>query len=149
MAARSKPDEVADEDLAAPDRPVRPIARAVVDRAHGRPLEAVLGEAGRQMGMVVLHARQLHAVELERERRGGVVGVQVVGEQLGAQREEALEVVDSLAVGDQRGYCSRSPMWWLTHARAPRATQNVALSWPPHASSGRRAATGSSMLAGT
>ena len=48
--------EVADEDLSAPDRAVGAVARAVVDRSDGRALEAVLGEARGQMGVVVLDA---------------------------------------------------------------------------------------------
>ena len=40
-------------------------------------------------------------------------------------------------------------MWWLIQARRPRARQNAAFCWAPHASSGRGAASGRSMLAGT
>ena len=82
-ATRSKRDEIAHEDLAAPDRAVGPVARAVVDRADGRPLEAVLREAGGEVRVVVLDARQLDAVELERVGRRGVVGMQVVGDERG------------------------------------------------------------------
>ena len=51
-------DEIADEHLPAPDRAVRPVPRAVVDRADGRALEAVLGEARGEVGVVVLDARR-------------------------------------------------------------------------------------------
>ena len=81
--------EVADQHLAAPDRAVRPVARAVVDRTHRRALEAVLGEARRQVRMVVLDARQLDPVELERVGGRGVVGVEVVGDELGPQARTA------------------------------------------------------------
>ncbi len=40
-------------------------------------------------------------------------------------------------------------MWWPTHARAPRATQNVLLSSAPQASSGRSAAGSSGSGRGT
>ena len=40
-------------------------------------------------------------------------------------------------------------MWWPTQARSPLATQKVLLSSAPQASSGRGAATGSSIAAGT
>ena len=93
--------EVADEDLSTPDRAVGAVARAVVDRSDGRAFEAVLGEARGQMGVVVLDAREVRAVQLEGERRRGVVGVQVMRDQLGPQREQALEMADPLPVGEQ------------------------------------------------
>ena len=40
-------------------------------------------------------------------------------------------------------------MWCPTQARPPLATQNVLFSSAPHASSGRAAATGSGVPAGT
>ena len=40
-------------------------------------------------------------------------------------------------------------MWWLTHARRARATQNVLFSSAPHASTGRRASSGSRRAPGT
>ena len=95
-------DEIAHEHLSAPDRPVAAVPRAVVDRADGRPFEAVLRKACGEVRVVVLDARQLDAVELERVGRRGVVGVQVVGDERGLQREQPLEVLDALAVGEQR-----------------------------------------------
>ena len=50
---RSKPAQVAAQQLAAPDRAVGAVAGAVVDRARRR-LDAVLGEARREVGVVVL-----------------------------------------------------------------------------------------------
>ena len=86
--------EVAHEDLAAPDGAVGAIARAVVDRPDGRALESVLGKARGQVCVVVLDAGQLRTFEIEREGRRRVVGMEVAGDQLGAQREEALEMPD-------------------------------------------------------
>ena len=74
--------QVADEHLTAPDRPVRAVAGAVVDRSHCRALEPVLGETGGEVGVVVLDARQLDVVELEGVGRRRVVRVQVVGDEL-------------------------------------------------------------------
>ena len=94
--------QVADQDLAAPDRPVRPVARAVEDRADRRALDAVLGEARGEVRVVVLDADQLQAVALERVGGRRVVGVEVVGDDLGRDREQPLEVLDPLPVGEQR-----------------------------------------------
>ncbi len=61
------------------------------------PRLAVLGQAGGEVGVVVLHADELDAVALERVLRREVLGVQVVGDDLGLDREQPLEVLDALA----------------------------------------------------
>ena len=53
-----EPAQVAGEQLAAPDGAVAAVARAVEDRADRRPGLPVLGQAGRQVGVVVLDARR-------------------------------------------------------------------------------------------
>ena len=65
--------QVAVQQLAAPDRAVGPVAGAVVDRADRGLRLAVLGEAGGEVGVVVLHADVLDAVALERVRGRQVV----------------------------------------------------------------------------
>ena len=86
--------EVAAQQLAAPERPVGPVAGAVEDERERRALLAVLGEAGGRVRVVVLDADEL-AVLLERPLRREVLGVEVVGDDLGLDaehREVELEV---------------------------------------------------------
>ena len=97
-----KPPHVADQQLAAPDGAVGPVAGAVEDRADRRARLAVLGEARRQVRVVVLHADELDAVALERVLGRQVLGVQVVGDDLGRDREQPLEVLDPLGERAQR-----------------------------------------------
>src|SRR6266511_3391880 len=66
--------EVAAEELAAPERPVRPVARAVEDERERRPLLPVLGEAGGCVRVVVLHPHGLRLL-LERPLRRQVLGM--------------------------------------------------------------------------
>ena len=84
MARSREPPKAADEQLAAPRRAVEAVTRAVVDRPDRGPRLAVLGEAGREVGVVVLHAQMLDAVALQRVARRRVVGVEVVDHELGS-----------------------------------------------------------------
>ena len=84
--------EAAEQELAAPDRAVGAVAGAVVDRAE-RLGRAVLGEHRREVRVVVLDA-DVVAVALERVLGRQVLRVQVVGDDLGLDREQPLEVRD-------------------------------------------------------
>ena len=88
--------EVADQQLAAPDRAVGAVAGAVVDRPDRRAALAVLGQARGEVGVVVLDADVLDALARQRVGRRQVVGVQVVGDDLRRDREQPLEVRDAL-----------------------------------------------------
>ena len=57
----------------------------------------MLGEARGEVRVVVLDADELDAVALERVRGREVVGVQVVRDDLGRDREQPLEVRDPVA----------------------------------------------------
>ena len=86
--------EVAAQQLAAPERPVGAVAGAVEDERQRRAGLAVLGQARGGVRVVVLHADELRVL-LERPLRREVVGVEVVGDRLGAHaehREVQLEV---------------------------------------------------------
>ncbi len=63
---RVEPAQVADQDLAAPDRAVGAVAGTVEDRADGGPGLAVLGQAGGEVRVVVLDGDELDALALER-----------------------------------------------------------------------------------
>ena len=53
--------EIAQQELAAPDGAVGAVAGAVPADADDRPIGAVLGQAGGQVGVVVLHGHQRQA----------------------------------------------------------------------------------------
>ena len=91
---------ISDQQLAAPDRAVGAVAAAVEDRADGGARLAVLGEARREVRVMVLHPDQLDAVALERVLGRQVLRMQVVGHDLGRDREQPLEVLDPL--GERR-----------------------------------------------
>ena len=93
--ARSQPREPADQQLATPDRAVLAVAGAVEDRPYGRAVLAVLGEARREVGMVVLHPDEAHVLELERVLGRQVLGMEVVRHHLRLDGEQALEVLDA------------------------------------------------------
>ena len=62
----------------------------------------MLGQACRQVRVVVLDADQLDPVALERVLRREVLGVQVVGDHLGRHREQRAEVLDPVGERAQR-----------------------------------------------
>jgi len=76
---------IADQELAAPDRPIGAVAGAVERDPEDRPGQPVLGHATGHVRMVVLHGKQLDALPgraLPGVARRGVVRVQVVGQHL-------------------------------------------------------------------
>ena len=90
--------EVAVEELAAPDRPVRPVPRAVEDECERRALFAVLGEARCRVRVVVLDADERKALLLRPLRRE-VLGVEVVGDRLGLDAEHRRGRAEVVAEG--------------------------------------------------
>ena len=94
--------EVAGEDLASPDGAVGPVARAVEDRPHRLLGDAVLRQARRQMRVVVLDRDGFDALARERVTGRQVVGMEVVGDDLGLDREQSPEMVDPAAIGLER-----------------------------------------------
>src|SRR4030081_1676869 len=91
-----------DEHLPSPDRAVAAVAAAVEYRRDGVALLAVLGEARREVRVMVLHSDRLDPLPLERVSRREIVGMQVVDDDGGLDLEEALEVLDPLGEGAQR-----------------------------------------------
>ena len=85
-ARRSNRVEVAAQQLAAPQRSVGAVARAVEDERERGPLLAVLGEARGGVGVVVLDADELRVL-LERPFRREVLGVEIVRDDVGLHRE--------------------------------------------------------------
>ena len=104
MKPALKLDKVGDQDLATPDRAIIAVACAVKGHADYRPraVQPVLCHAGRNMGMVVLHANRLQALALctlNRIARGKVVGMQVVGNRLRLHTEQPLKILHALLEG--------------------------------------------------
>ena len=110
--------QVADEQLAAPHRAVGAVAGAVVDRAHGRPGLAVLGQARGQVRVVVLHAHELDARRARARTsstgtRGAGRGRRRPGSTANSRSKCATPSAKERSVSQFR----RSPMWWPTQAR--------------------------------
>ena len=81
-------DEIRDEELAAPQTPVRAKAEPVHRHADDLALDAVVGHAARDVRVVVLDADLLKfIVERERVLRREVFGVEVVRDHVGAAVE--------------------------------------------------------------
>ena len=89
---------VADEQLAAPDRPVIAEAQAVEGEAEHRALQSVLGHRGRDVRVVMLDRDGGHS-QLLREPGARQVGMQVVRDQLGLHAEDLTVPVERLAEG--------------------------------------------------
>ena len=96
MAGPLEAVETADQQLAAPDRPVGAVPGAVIDRADGRATLPVLGQARRQVGVVMLDPDGLEVLALERIFGREVLRMQIVSHEFGAHSEEAGEVLDAL-----------------------------------------------------
>ena len=129
---------------------VRAVAHAVVDRADRGTGDAVLGQAGREVRVVVLHADELDAVALERVGRGEQVGVQVVRDDLGAHVEEPLEVLDALAEGRERLRVAQvADVVADPRARPTREAERALQLGAARRARGRAQATGSAIAAGT
>ncbi len=94
--------QVAAQDLPAPHRAVRAEPGPVEDRADRRAGLAVLGEARREVGVVVLDGDVLDAFARERVGRREEVGMQVVRDDRGRDREQPLEVGDAVLERPQR-----------------------------------------------
>jgi len=75
------------------------VAEAVEGDPDHRPGLAVVDQAGGHVGVVVLHALQLDPVQLQGVLGRQVLGVQVVGDHLRLDREQAPEVPDPLGEG--------------------------------------------------
>jgi hypothetical protein len=94
--------QVADQDLAAPHGAVGAEPGAVEDRPHRGAELVVLGEARRQVRVVVLHRHVLDPLAGERVRGRQIVRVQVVDDHLRGDREQPLEVRDARLERTQR-----------------------------------------------
>ena len=132
--------QVADQQLAAPDRAVGAVAGAVVDRPDRRAGLAVLGQAGREVGVMVLHpdeldARRARARTWSTGTRGAGRGRPPRARPRTGARSARCPRVKERSVSQ----FVRSPMWWPTQARRPLARQKVFFSSAPQASSGRGA----------
>ena len=127
-----------DQNLAAPDRPVRCRSRFRRRRCRSQGREAVLSHRARHVRVVVLdwNLRRLRAAT--RVRRRHVVRVQVVGDDARAELEEPLHALDGLGVRvEGLEIFEIADMRAEPRARCPCARQNVFLSSAPQPSTGR------------
>ncbi len=142
--------EAAGQQLPAPDGAVRPVAGAVVDRADRRALLAVLGEAGGEVRVVVLHRDLLDALALQRVLGREVLRVQVVGDELRRRpRRGARSARRPRGTSAASRSSRRSPMWWPTQARVALGEAEGALQLGAAGEQRRRRPAAASRLAGT
>ena len=104
----------------------------------------MLGERGREVGVVVLDADGSTPVALERVAGREVVGMEVVGDD--SRRRPRTGARSGRPRSRNEVSVSkffRSPMWWETQARRPLASAERALQLGPAARAAARASTGS------
>ena len=96
MARALEPAEIGDEELPAPDMAVRAVARSVPGHPDDGRVEPVVGQAARDVGVMVLDRDPLDS--LERLRVGGraVARVEVVGDDLRRAVEQSLPVTSGM-----------------------------------------------------
>ena len=94
--------EVSDQDLASPEGAIVAVAEAVKGNADDRAGLAVVGQAGDDVGVVVLYSDQVHSLTLEGVLGREVLGVEIVGHSLGVDIEQPAEVLDAVTEGPQR-----------------------------------------------
>ena len=101
------------------------------------PVQPVLGQHAGDVGVVVLHADLAPDVQIERVFGRQVVRVQVVGDRLGLDVEQALEVLDPFAERGQRLQVFQVADV-VADERLPPLDRGrmCSLRWPPQASSG-------------
>ena len=89
------PEQIADEELAAPQAPIVAVAQTVHAHADRRPPAPVLHQASGDVRMVVLHGDLLLLRQRPRELGRQVLGVQVVADHLRAHAEQTLVPIDA------------------------------------------------------
>ena len=82
---------IANQDFPAPDVSIQPIARAVESESDNAPVEVIFRHAACDVGVMMLNADALHSLLRQRPARGKIIGMQVIGEQLGFDFQDALE----------------------------------------------------------
>ena len=104
MPAADEPGQVRDQELAAPERAVGAEPGPVERHPDDRPVLAVVGQAGGDVRVVVLHPDQSAGAvgELERVLGGQVLRVQVVRDHLRVDVEQPPEMLDALGERAQR-----------------------------------------------
>ena len=141
-AAALEAGQVGEQELPAPDGAVGAEAGAVERHPDHRALLAVVGQAGRDVRVVVLDAGQVHAVELQRVLGGQVLRVQVVRDHLRFGVEQPPEVGDPVGEGPQGLEVLQIADVVRDERPVPTARQNVFFSSAPQASTGRGQAGG-------
>lgn len=102
VADALEPGQVREQELAAPDRAVGAVTRAVEGDAEDRAILAVVRQARSDVRVVMLDADVLDAFELERVLRGQVLGMQIVRDDGRGDVEQLPPMPDALGVGLER-----------------------------------------------
>ena len=133
-ATRRKLGSLAQQHFAAPDRAVGPVAGAVPGETQHRPVQAVLGHAGRDVGVVVLDRHQRHVPsggQAARRAASRRSRVQVAGHGF-RRRRRRTRTRSSIARRwtSTLSDVSRSPMCGVMTTDAPRLRRHGVLQMP-------------------
>ena len=85
--------QIGNEELAAPQAPVGPIAKPIKGHTDDTFIETVLDQARRHVGVMMLH-RDRRQIERGGERGGQVAGVKIMHHHFGCDSEQRQERVD-------------------------------------------------------
>src|SRR5712691_9243835 len=84
-----------DERFPAPNMSVGAVASSIKGKSDDSTFEAILRHTTCNVGVVVLHSDQFRSALLLRPFGGEVIGVEVVGDDLRADFEDPLQMLDS------------------------------------------------------
>ncbi len=82
------------EHFPAPDGAIGAVAGAIEGDADHFSIKMIFGHAGSDMRVVMLYANQLHGFARQRPFGGKVIGMEIVGNHLGLNFQDALQVLD-------------------------------------------------------
>ncbi len=99
VAGAAEASGIAEQEFPPPDPTVGAVADAVEDHPDRLLFHAVFGQAGGQVGVVVLHRQPRQIATRFGVAGRGVVGMEIVGDQLRGDAEDLLQVVDGSGEG--------------------------------------------------
>src|SRR5262249_42158467 len=91
-----EPVEIRQQEFAAPDVPIRAIARAVPRDADHTRIDPVVGQATRDVRVVMLDRHETYIVKHPRVGRRPIAGMEIMSDDAGREIEQALEMADGL-----------------------------------------------------
>jgi len=94
--------QISDQKFPAPHRRVDSIAETVERNSDRRPLFSIVGQAGRDLRVMMLHANQFDAIKLQRLLGREIFGMKIVGDDRRIDRKQPPVMLDTLGERAQR-----------------------------------------------